>query len=53
MSEEEYQRLKVARVDTFKKAFKDMIATNDDAYLKLSGKTSRERTRLYTKEDIR
>lgn len=30
-----------------------MIATNDDAYLKLSGKTSRERTRLYTKEDIR
>lgn len=41
------------RLTTFKKALKDMIATSKDAYVRSNNKTSRQRTKRYTSEEIK
>lgn len=47
------QESKQKRIDTFKKAFKDMIAATDAAYQKFSGKYAVARERVYQKDEIR
>lgn len=47
------QELQSQRVDVFKKAIKDMIATSKSAYVRSDAKTIRERCCRYSPEDIR
>lgn len=49
---EDLNLLKNQRIDTFKKAIKDMIATTKAAYVKTDNKDPRIRHRLYSKEEI-
>lgn len=46
------QQIVQKRITDFKKAFKDMIATSKDAYVKSDAKYQRDRTYSYDKEDI-
>lgn len=52
-NEEVEKQLREQRVLSFKKAFKDMIATSKDAYVKSDAKQSRNRAMVYTKEQIK
>lgn len=40
------------RLTEFKNAFKGMIATSDDAYVKSDSKTTRNREREFSKDEI-
>ena len=50
---EDFSELKEQRVDLFKKALKDMIATTKSAYVRSDSKSPRERTRRYQPDEIR
>ena len=51
LSYADYQKLKQDRLDTFKKVFKGMVATSDDAYEKINNKTARRTNQIYNKEN--
>lgn len=53
MNELEQEKLKEQRILTFKKAFKDMIATSKDAYVRSDAKQARSRLNMYTKAEIK
>lgn len=52
LSQEDLEKIKDERLTTFKKAFKDMIATSKAAYQKSDSKFYRERRQHYTKREI-
>lgn len=54
VSLEDFKKLQAERLDTFKKAFKNMIATSEAAYQKSNSKYVRpKRSRSYSKDEIR
>jgi hypothetical protein len=52
--QDDFKKAQDERIDTFKKAFKGMIATSEAAYQKTNSKFVRtRRDRVYSKDDIR